>query len=477
MAGLDLNLNWADETEEAPPASERRRRRPAPHAAAAPAPVGGAPRSIFERLGPAAGAQQTPPASAQAPRPRAPQPTVRGCGACARTAIIRQPSIRHTAIRHTAPLCSVLTALPARAPSDAGLDLDLGPEVDWRLSRVRQEEERSKPARQRTPQQHSGGGRHAADVAPRRVVRHAAAARRACVERALRSSDCRPRAHSSLLSTLRTTQAMTTPANAAELAVSRFAGRLVLPGAVPETVARSPQKAAAAPSTPAPRVTAATSPAPASAGGFVVRVTASGERSVQRTPPPAPQPAAAAHTPPPPPPRAAVQSAVPQPRTAAAAAAAPLPPPASASLSWRFRDPQGAVHGPHNAGELIAWYSAGYYGDTLPLQRVGSAAWVPLRDALPELKAAAAAALAAAGKAPQRAAGAAAKDSGKQAAAAKTPVAKGKQEASASPSASPAAAVESGWDEEETLAAQKLFGAPACSSQGSRTPRTGCMCA
>ena len=342
--------SWADDVPE--PAAQQSGSRRGPAAAAGEAPR----RSVLDRLGPAAAPASSTgvPAPRPAPRPH-PQPPPR----------------------------------EGKGRSGSGTEApDLGPEVDWRLSRISLDD----------------------DDGPRRRARGL------------------PEARGRRVVTV-------TPESAApDLAVpARLAGRIVLPSAQPQ-VASPPSRRKSPP--PLPReVAAAAAPsakAGASAPPFVVHVGPRGDRVVQRAAasPPVPKPAA-----PKPAPRAGAV-----PRLAAL---------------WNFRDKRGAVQGPHSAGELVAWYAAGYYGADLPVQRVGEA-WTTLREALPELKASTASAAPKA--APSAAAKAVASAPSLREEPAVAPSTSGAQGEAADGAAAVASAA-SVWSTEETLAAKRMFGA------------------
>ena len=292
--------------------------------------------------------------------------------------------------------------------SRGGAGPDFGTEVDWRLSRVSLDDEHG--ARQGA----RGARGSPADAAPRRVVT--------------------------------VTPPLPKPAAAASEAVaipSRLAGRLVLPGAQ----AASPPSRRTPP--PAPREAAAAAVPPAKgAAPFVVRVSPHGERVVERAV--AASPPAASAAPP-------AKAAAPKPAAKAGALPAPRAP------GWLFRDPRGTVQGPHGAGELVAWYSAGFFGADLPVQRAGADAWTTLRAALPDLKAdvvaaapKAGAAAPKAGAAPQAAAKASLPAPVARPAPKGEPEAQGEQAAPAADAAAdaPAASV---WSTAETAAAKRLF--------------------
>lgn len=314
------------------------------------------------------------------------------------------------------PASSSGTPLPAPrahavpAPRPAGREArgrggdgpDFGTEVDWRLSRVSLDDDRG-------PRQGARGARGSpADAAPRRVVTV-------------------------------TPPSLPKPGVAEAVAIpSRLAGRLVLPGAVPQVA--SPPSRRTPP--PAPRdAAAAAPPAKGGAAPFVVRVSPHGERVVERAV--AASPPAASAAPP-------AKVAAPKPAAKAGALPAPRAP------GWLFRDPRGTVQGPHGAGELVAWYVAGYYGADLPCKRAGAEAWTTLSAAMPELRADAEAAAPKAGAAPQAAAKGSLPAPVARPAPKGEPKAQGEQAAPAADAAAeaPAASV---WSTAETAAAKRLF--------------------
>ena len=356
--------SWADDVPE--PAAQQSGSRRGPAAAAGEAPR----RSVLDRLGPAAAPASSPgvPAPRPAPRPH-PQPPPR----------------------------------EGKGRSGSGTEApDLGPEVDWRLSRISLDD----------------------DDGPRRRARGL------------------PEARGRRVVTV-------TPESAApNMALpARLAGRIVLPSSAQPQVASPPSRRKSPP--PPREAAAAAQPAKAglaSAPPLVVHVGPRGDRVVQRAAasPPMPKPAA--------------------PKPAPKVTALPRP------ALWHFRDKRGTVQGPHSAGELVAWYAAGYYGADLPVQRVGES-WTTLREALPELKQASVASVAQPKAAPAVPAASAAAS-----AAAAVPPPRGELAAAQdalgaqgeAAHGTAAAASASVWSTEETVAAKRMFGARGLARRAQR---------
>ena len=59
---------------------------------------------------------------------------------------------------------------------------------------------------------------------------------------------------------------------------------------------------------------------------------------------------------------------------------------AVACRTCRYKDPQGAVQGPHDAKKLDAWFTKGYFDSALLVSRNGGE-YAALRELLAELRA------------------------------------------------------------------------------------------